>query len=133
MADNTVERKEVLAGCTYKIQPPTLDASIYITINDHEVDGQMRPFEIFFNSKHVDSYEWATCTSRMLSALFRQPGAFPQFAIEEMMQTHSPRGGYIIPKSQGKSAVSIVAHIGLVIKEHCQRLGIWQEKDLTKK
>lgn len=115
-------RAEVLTGATYKIKPPTLDAAIYITINDAEVDGVMRPAEIFINARHMPSVGWVTGMSRILSAAFRNDGPFPFFLIEELKQTFDADGGYIIPKSKGVRANSVVAHIGYVIEDHCHRL-----------
>ena len=119
-----IARDEVLSGVTYKIVPPTLDAAIYITINDTVVDGVMRPVEIFINARHLPSIGWVTGMSRILSAAFRNDGPFPFFLIEELKQTFDADGGYIIPKSRGKRANSVVAHIGYIIEDHCRQLGL---------
>jgi ribonucleoside-diphosphate reductase alpha chain len=119
-----LERSEVLGGKTYKIKPPIIDDAVYITINDAEVDGQIRPVEVFINSKNMENFPWISFTTRALSAAFRQDGPFPMYIVNEMFQTHDPKGGYIIPKSKGARAHSIVGHIGWVIKNHCEALGI---------
>ena len=119
-----IARDEVLTGITYKIKPPTLDAAIYITINDTVVDGVMRPVEIFINARHLPSIGWVTGMARILSAAFRNDGPPPLFLIEELKQTFDADGGYIIPKSRGKRANSVVAHIGYIIEDHCKQLGL---------
>lgn len=118
------DRPETLQGKTYKIRPPTIDAAIYVTINDDEVDGVIRPVEIFINSKHVESISWVVCLSRMLSAALRQPGSFPLYVIEELRNTFDPKGGYMIPKTKGKQAYSVASHIGFILENHCKELGL---------
>ena len=119
-----ITRDEVLTGSTYKIKPPTLDAAIYITINDAVVDDVRRPVEIFINAKHLPSIGWVTGMARILSAAFRNDGPPPLFLIEELKQTFDADGGYVIPKSKGKRANSVVSHIGYVIEDHCRRLNL---------
>lgn len=120
----TIERPDMLSGSTYKIKPPTLDAAIYITINDAEVSGVVRPVEIFINSCHMQSAGWVSVVSRMLSAAFRNDGPPPLYLINELKSTYDADGGYIIPKSQGRRANSIAGHIGTVLEVHCKKLGL---------
>jgi len=117
-----IERDNVLSGSTYKIRPQTLDAAIYITINNAEIDGVTRPIEVFINCKHLPSVGWVSALSRMLSAAFRNEGEFPIYLVKELIETFDADGGYIIPKSKGKRANSVVSHIGYVIEDHCRRL-----------
>ena len=127
-------RPETLSGVTYKIKPPTLnDESIYITINDAKMDDQFRPVEIMINSRHIHSFAWISAMTRMLSAQLQQPGPFPEFVIEELLDTMDPEGGYFtkdhLAYTSAKSrrpewCPSIPAHIGLVLREHCQHLEI---------
>lgn len=119
-----IEREDVITGVTYKIVPPTLEASIYITINDTVVDGTLRPVEIFINCRHLPSVGWVSALSRVLSASFRNEGPFPMYLIEELTESFDADGGYIIPKSKGVRANSIVGHIGYIIEKHCKSLGL---------
>lgn len=119
-----IDRPNALQGKTYKIKPPVIDAAIYITINDAEIDGQVRPVEIFINSKHLPSISLITIISRLLSAAFRREGPFPVNVVEELKQTFDAEGGYIIPKTKLERANSIVAHIGIVLEKHCKALGV---------
>lgn len=130
-----IERPRKVCGCSYKLTIPTIDEKVYVTINNIEMpDGRMRPIEIFINSKNMESFQWVTALTRILSAVFRKPGNF-LFIIKELQQVFDPGGGYFIPGSEGTRADSIVAHIGLVIEEHCRDLGIMDEpisKDASK-
>jgi hypothetical protein len=124
MTFDDVHRPEHLRGKTYKIKPPIIEEAIYITINDMVMpDGSLRPIEVFINSKDMQSFQWVSLLTRLVSALFRQPGPFPVFVLEEFLGTHDPHGSYIIPHSKGQKANSIAHHIGLVIQRHCQEAG----------
>lgn len=115
-------RPELVSGKTYKIQPAIMDEPMYVTINDAEFDGQLRPVEIFVNSRNVQSFQWINVLMRMLSAQLQQPGPFPEFVISELMESYDPQGGYFVPKVGRVN--SVAAHIGLVLRGHCERLGL---------
>ena len=126
-----LERPDILSGCTYRIHPPTLDEHIYITINDAEMDDQLRPVEIFIASKHVQSFAWAQTLMRLLSAVLQQPGPFPDFILAELTEAMDPDGAYFLPPktignptSKGKRCPSVIAHIGFVLEDHCRKLGL---------
>lgn len=110
-------RPRELPGVTYKIKPG--EHALYITICDHEVDGRRRPYEIFFNSKQVDGFDWMIALSRMLSAIFRKGGDI-EFVVEELHSVFSPRGGFW---AAGKYQQSICAAIGDVLHEHMLKIG----------
>lgn len=118
------ERPDRLTGTTYKIKPPVLEAAVYITINDAEINGQVRPVEIFINSKHMPHLAWANFASRAISGVLQQTGEYPHWIVNEMLQSFDVDGGYIIPGSKGQRANSVLSHIGLVFAEHCQQLGL---------
>lgn len=128
------ERPALLPGSTYKITPPTMNAALYVTINDIELpDGSRRPFEVFLNSKDVTHAQWMTAVTRLLSAVLRQPLPF-EFAIQELKETVDPNGAYFIPKGNagGKGRCGgIVAHIGRVLEEHCKASGIIKKTEQT--
>ena len=118
----TMNRPDVLTGITYKIRPPTIDEAVYITINDSLIDGVTRPVEVFINSKDMKSYQWISCVTRLLSSALQQPGDFPVWVIGELIDTHDPIGGYWMPGNSQVWCASIVAHIGHVLKRHCEGL-----------
>ena len=69
-----IERTEALSGSTYKIKTPLSEHALYITINNIEVDGQLRPFELFINSKSMEHFQWIVAFTRIVSAIFRHGG-----------------------------------------------------------
>ena len=128
MTINRIKRPLDLPGKTYQISPPVLDENVYITINDCEVGGQLRPVEIFINSRNMQSFAWISCVTRLLSAIQQIEGEFPWFVIDELQDTYDPLGGYMIPRSNGKRAHSVVGHIGYVLEQHCRAIGLERPK-----
>jgi len=132
--NETIPRPEKLRGTTYKIKPNVEDsASMYITINDivlnegteHE---EIRPFEIFINSKNVEHVQWVSALTRVMSAVFRKGGDIT-FLVQELEEVYSPVGGYFV----GSQLMgSIVAHIGLILKEHMYSIGLMKKVGLSK-
>lgn len=126
----SVERPEVLMGCTYKVKTPLSDHALYITLNDivlnagtpHEI---RRPFEIFINSKNMDHFQWIVALTRIISAVFRK-GGDAVFLIEELRSVFDPRGGYF--KKGGKYMPSLVAEIGDVIEAHMRMIGMIKDE-----
>jgi len=124
-------RPEVLRGSTYKIATPVYNHSIYITINDmllnegteHE---QWHPFEVFINSKNMDSFQWIVALTRIMSAVFRKGGDII-FLVEELKSVFDPKGGYFKPGGKGKFMHSLVAEIGDVLERHLQTLGLLEQ------
>jgi hypothetical protein len=122
------ERPAKLQGATYKIKPPTLDAALYVTINDIELpNGQRRPFEIFLNSKDITHTQWMVALTRLLSGHFRQPLDF-LWALDELKQVYDPKGAYFLPGTHHMCG-GIVAHIAHVLEEHCRGLGLLPPAD----
>lgn len=116
-------RPAKLSGTTYKIKPPTLEAALYITINDIELPGSKhRPFEIFINSKDITHTQWIVALTRLLSGHFRQPLDF-LWALDELKQVYDPKGAYFLPGTHYLCG-GIVAHIAHVVEEHCRGLGL---------
>jgi ribonucleoside-diphosphate reductase alpha chain len=109
----------VLAGFTYKIKWPGSDHAMYITINDIERDGRLRPFEVFINSKNLEHYAWTVALTRMISAIFpsRRDVAF---VVEELKAVFDPQGGQWMG---GRYVPSLLAAIGQVIETHMIRTG----------
>jgi len=120
----TFKRPDALRGTTYKLNHPNSEHALYVTINDvvlnqdteHEKSA---PFEMFVNSKNMDSFQWITSLTRVVSAVFRKGGDIT-FLIEEMKSTFDPRGGYF----KGRTYMpSIVAEIGHVLERHLKHTG----------
>lgn len=126
LMNETLERPEVLTGKTYKIKPVSIEAAIYLTINNYTLpSGDVRPYEIFINSKDSTALQWMTAMTRLISAVFRKGGDCT-FLVEELKSVFDPNGGYF-----GKGGIyhnSVVAEIGEVIKQHLTDLGMMGNK-----
>ena len=105
---------EALAGVTYKIKWPHSAHAVYVTVNDAEIDGQRRPFEIFVNSKNMEHYAWTLALTRMISAVFRRGGDVG-FVAEELKAVFDPQGGAWL---SGRYVPSLPAAIGGVVERH---------------
>ena len=114
-----LERNEVLMGRTYKLTWPDSPHALYVTINDIEDNGVIRPFEIFVNSKNMDHYSWVIALTRMISAVFRRKGDV-SFVADELKQVFDPRGG---SWSKGRYVPSLVAALGGIIEQHLNEIG----------
>ncbi|MEM7643742.1 MAG: adenosylcobalamin-dependent ribonucleoside-diphosphate reductase [Pseudomonadota bacterium] len=114
-----LDRPGALTGETYKLKWPQSEHALYITINDIEIDGRRRPFEIFVNSKNMEHFAWTVALTRMISAVFRRGGDV-SFVVEELKAVFDPRGGAWV---QGKYIPSILAAIGGVIERHMVATG----------
>ena len=121
-----------LVGSTYKIKPPGqpggVDHALYITINDYVLNEgtdheQLVPYEIFLNSKAMESFQWILLATRSLSAMFRRGGDY-MFLIDEMCEIFDPHGGYF---RQGKYRKSVVSDLGDILKEHLKNNGVIKE------
>jgi len=118
------KRPEVLQGTTYRITPPTMEDHIYITINDAKIDDQLRPIEIFLNTRDHAAFQWIGVLMRMISAQLQQPGEFPGFVVTELLESYDPEGGYFVKR---RKVNSIAAHIGIILEAHCEKLGLSKE------
>ena len=117
--DGLMLRSDKLSGATYKLRWPDSEHAMYVTINDVEQDGVLRPFEVFVNSKNLEHYSWVVALTRMISAVFRRGGEVA-FVAEELKQVFDPRGGQW---QSGRYVPSLVAAIGDVIERHMVETG----------
>lgn len=108
-----IERGPVLHGTTYQIHVPVLEYALYLTINYNTIDGELRPLEIFINSKHMESYQWICALTRIVSAIFRKGGDY-LFLIDELKSIFDPKGGFFYNK---KYVNSLIAVIGSTIEQ----------------
>ncbi len=116
-------REAALSGTTYKLKWPGSDHAMYITINDTELNGRRRPFEIFINSKNLEHYAWTLALTRMISAIFRRGGDIT-FVVEELKAVFDPQGGRWM---DGRYVPSLLAAIGDVIETHLIRSGFLRD------
>ena len=127
-----LERPAVLSSRTYRIRPSTIDKNIYITVSDYEVEGEVRPFEVFASSKYTAGYQFLSVLMRLISARLQEPGPFPFYIIDELVDSFDSEGGYFISEDWLRPlslrASGIVCHIGLVLRHHVRELGLKEEK-----
>ncbi len=120
-----LDRPQALVGQTYKVKWPDSDHAFYITINDIEKDGRVRPFEIFINSKNMEAYAWTLALTRMISAVFRRGGDV-SFVVDELKAVFDPRGGQWM---SGHYVPSLLAAIGDVIERHLIHIGFMSPRE----
>jgi ribonucleoside-diphosphate reductase alpha chain len=120
-----LNRPEELAGRTYKIKWPESEHAMYITVNDVVQDGRRRPFEVFINTKNMESFAWTVALTRMISAVFRRGGDV-SFVVEELKAVFDPRGGQWM---DGRYVPSLLAAIGEVIERHLVATGFMTPRD----
>lgn len=129
-ATGHLPRPEMLTSKTYKINPPSIEHAVYITVSDHTVEDEMRPFEVFMASKYTAGFQFMSALMRIVSSRLQEPGPFPYFIIEELIDTFDTEGGYWVqeswlrPEGKGLHTHGIVSHIGLVLKYHCESIGL---------
>ena len=120
-----MNRPEMLVGSTYKIKPPNAEYALYVTINDVVLNAgtefeSRHPYELFFNSKNMDYFQWVVALTRVTSCVFRS-GVSLEYIVSEMKQVFDPRGGYY--KKGGVFMPSMVAEIGHTLEKHLIRIG----------
>ncbi|MDT7951635.1 MAG: adenosylcobalamin-dependent ribonucleoside-diphosphate reductase [Acetobacteraceae bacterium] len=120
-------RPDKVIGATYKLRWPDSEHAMYVTVNDIELDGVRRPFEVFVNSKNLEHYAWVVALTRMISAVFRRGGEVA-FVAEELKQVFDPRGGQW---SAGRYVPSLVAAIGEVLERHMRETGFLQPAEFV--
>jgi hypothetical protein len=123
-----IGRQEVLPGRTYKVKTPLSESALYVTINHCEIDGVMRPFEIFINCKDMKHFQWVVALTRLISAVFRHGGEVA-FLIEELRSVLDPNGGAF---HKGKYIPSLVSVIGDVIEQELTSLGLFKRDESLK-
>lgn len=130
VAGELPKRPASLPGETYKIKPPNADHALYMTIN-HIVrrDGRRRyrvPYELFFNSKNMEHFQWTVAVSRVCSGLFRKGGDVG-FICDELKDIYDPQGGYWRGGAAGYCN-SLMQEVGETLEAHLIKIGYMQPK-----
>ena len=112
-------RPAKLTGSTYKLRWADSAQALYVTVNDVEEGGRLRPFEVFISSANMEHFAWVVALTRMISAVFRRGGDVG-FVAEELKGIFDPRGGQW---SEGRYVPSLIAAIGGVIERHMIETG----------
>ena len=119
-----VKRPTNLSAQVYKIKPPSYDQSFYLTISDIILNEgtdneERRPFEVFINTKNVDSLQWMSALTILISAIFRKGGDY-HFMINELKEVIDPKGGWMGRSIAGHNGFipSVIAEIANAIDHH---------------
>lgn len=111
------KRPRKLSGTTYKIADDK--GNLYITINDIEERGKVRPFEIFINSngENGEYSAWYKALGKLLSAVMRRTDECT-FIIKDLQSIFGVNGFF----SDGKYVQSQPQMIGNILEEHYRSL-----------
>lgn len=137
-----------LTGSTYHVKaPPGYDSALYITINDMVLnagtdDESIHPYEIFLNSKQMESFQWITALTVLVSGTWRKGGNIT-YVVDSLEEVFDPKGGYWGKhyfKDKQRYYNSVVHEIGAIIRRHMTDLGLMdtpplsikEEEDLAK-
>jgi hypothetical protein len=118
-----VKREPKIYGSTTKIKSPEDTHSLYITINNQEVEQVLHPMEIFLNTKNPEHKVWTDALSLVLTAVFKKGGDL-SFLADELETVQDSRGYWQRNTKSGKPKYvnSIVADLGRVIREHLEEI-----------
>jgi ribonucleoside-diphosphate reductase alpha chain len=128
------DRPKKLFGTTYKLRGGNSEHSIYLTINDHEVNGHKIPYEIFLNTKSSEALQWKLVFTRLISSIFRRDAINPKpdlsFLVEELLSVYDPSDMFYNGEFSLHPTLmpSTVAYIGHYIKHHLIGLGIYTDE-----
>ena len=113
-------RPEVVDAKVYKLKSAFVKNSVFVTLSYTSDDGEIRPIEIFINSKDLSrSHEYVILT-RLISAVFRR-GSDVMFILEELQGILDPEGGRF---KEGNYYHSLYAEIAEVIQNFFYDVGI---------
>jgi len=132
-----MKRPQSVEGRTYKVAAPeAYEEAIYVTINDIETKYGVRPFEMFIMSRVMESYQWITLCTRLVSAIFRQQCEaqnYNPFIVAEFLQTFDPGKQYWSPTYKGQHMKSVVQEIGFILREHFEDLELIERRKRVQK
>jgi len=116
---------EVVDAKVYKLKSAFVKNSVFITLSYIENSGQIRPIEIFINSKDLTRAPEYVVLTRLISAIFRR-ATNPMFILEELQGIFDPNGGSF---KEGKYYHSFYAEIAETIERFFFDVGIIKKKD----
>lgn len=113
------KRPRVLDGKTYKVSDDK--GNLYISINNIEERGKIRPFEIFLNSNGENSeyMPWYRAMAKLISAVMRRiPDGDISFIVNDLKSIYADKGYF----RDGKYIQSHPQLIGMILEEHMHSL-----------
>ena len=105
-------RPEVVDAKVYKLKSAFIKNSVFVTLSFIKHEDQIRPIEIFINSKDLTRAPEYVVLTRLISAIFRR-SANPMFILEELQGIFDPNWGSF---KEGKYYHSFYAEIADVIE-----------------
>ena len=118
-------RPEVVDAKVYKLKSAFVKNSVFITLSYVNNNSEIRPIEIFINSKDLTRAPEYVVLTRLVSAIFRRSND-PMFILEELQGIFDPNGGTF---KEGKYYHSFYAEIADVIERFFFDVGIMQNRD----
>ena len=115
-------RPEVCDAKVYKLKSAFVKNSVFITLSYVEEKNEVRPIEIFINSKDLTRAPEYVVLTRLVSAIFRRSND-PMFILEELQGIFDPNGGTF---KEGKYYHSFYAEIADVIERFFFDVGIME-------
>ena len=122
-------RPEVVDAKVYKLKSAFVKNSVFITLSYVEEETDVRPIEIFINSKDLTRAPEYVVLTRLVSAIFRRSND-PMFILEELQGIFDPNGGTF---KEGKYYHSFYAEIADVIERFFFDVGILERPDAMPK
>ena len=123
------KRPKQLDSRTYKIRATTgYEHAYYVSISNVVLNGgteheEVRPYEIFINTKDKISVQWVHALTFMMSAIFRKGGEY-MFLLDELREVSSPNAGWFGQHTRGgnpKYIESMVSAIADTIAYHVEK------------
>ena len=121
---NTI-RPEVVDAKVYKLKSAFVKNSVFITLSYIYDNSEVRPIEIFINSKDLTRAPEYVVLTRLVSAIFRRSND-PMFILEELQGIFDPNGGTY---KDGKYYHSFYAEIADVIERFFFDVGIMERPE----
>ena len=121
---NTI-RPEVVDAKVYKLKSAFVKNSVFITLSYVNDNLEVRPIEIFINSKDLTRAPEYVVLTRLVSAIFRRSND-PMFILEELQGIFDPNGGTY---KDGKYYHSFYAEIADVIERFFFEVGIMERPE----
>ena len=118
-------RPEVVDAKVYKLKSAFVKNSVFITLSYIGEEADVRPIEIFINSKDLTRAPEYVVLTRLVSAIFRRSND-PMFILEELQGIFDPNGGTF---KEGKYYHSFYAEIADVIERFFFDVGILERPD----
>ena len=122
---NTI-RPEVVDAKVYKLKSAFVKNSVFITLSYIYDNSEVRPIEIFINSKDLTRAPEYVVLTRLVSAIFRRSND-PMFILEELQGIFDPNGGTY---KDGKYYHSFYAEIADVIERFFFDVGIVERPEV---